>query len=240
MAASGDSRIRAVANLAAAETNPSAIAAMPGIRAPVSLISGSSDTIVPVSTNGQRMYDAGFAPKTLPVIQGGWHCGFEDSSSFGCDSGPLSRAVQLQITRRLLTEFFNLYLKGDATLAANVWSAPNSAEVVRQSNPGLVVQPSSAEVQIIKKSRGEIALQLANTAREPAHYAAQAANSGWLVSISPNPARSLSPGESQTIYVKAVYPSDTEPLGNLVEIDFYATSDPLTRVRVRLLLKWPD
>lgn len=121
LAAAADSRVKAVANLAAADTNPSAITAMENVNIPISLISGSDDTIVPVDSHGQLMYNNGFAPKQLPIIQGGFHCGFMDSNILFCDDGSISRSEQLSITRHLLTSFFELHLKNDYSVWGWVW-----------------------------------------------------------------------------------------------------------------------
>jgi dienelactone hydrolase len=121
LAAAADNRVKAVANLAAADTNPSAVTAMESVAVPISLISGSDDTIVPVGSHGQLMYNNGSAPKQLPVIQGGYHCGFMDSNILFCDSGSISRSQQLAITRHLLTAFFELHLKQDDSVWSWVW-----------------------------------------------------------------------------------------------------------------------
>jgi dienelactone hydrolase len=68
LAASQDARIKVLANLAAAETNPSAVAAMPNINAPTMLISASADTIVPVASNGQTMYNSGNAVFRMQTV----------------------------------------------------------------------------------------------------------------------------------------------------------------------------
>ncbi len=124
--ASGDSRIDVIANMAAANTNPSSISASASVRVPMSLVSGSSDTIVPVPSNGQLMYNAAGGPAQLPIIAGGFHCGFQDSSfPIGCDSSSLPRATQLSLTRRLLTEFFQYHLTREPAvrrdLFARIW-----------------------------------------------------------------------------------------------------------------------
>ena len=121
LATQRDTRIRALANMAAAETNPSAIAAIAGVFVPVCLIAGDEDSIVPPSGHTIPMYDNALAPRRLPLLDGGWHCGFLDSSFFGCDSGSLPRATQLALTRGLLTGFFNLYLKNDQAVWRPVW-----------------------------------------------------------------------------------------------------------------------
>jgi dienelactone hydrolase len=121
LAAAADSRVKALANLAAADTNPSAVSAMQNVKVPVSLISGSDDTIVPVGSHGQLMYNNGSIPKQIPVIAGASHCGFMDSDIIFCDSGSISRTEQLAITRHLLTAFFQLHLKKNYTLWGWVW-----------------------------------------------------------------------------------------------------------------------
>lgn len=121
LAASVDSRIKAVANLAAAETDPSAITAMEFVDVPISLISGSDDGIVPVDSHGQLMYNNGYAPKQIPIIQGASHCGFMDSNILFCDSGSISRTEQLAITKHLLTAFFELHLKNKYDLWGWGW-----------------------------------------------------------------------------------------------------------------------
>ncbi len=46
----------------------------------------------------------------FPQSQGGFHCGFIDSAIAFCDAGSITRAQQLAITRREMTEFLLLYL----------------------------------------------------------------------------------------------------------------------------------
>ena len=121
LAASADSRVKAVANLAAAETRTSAIDAISSVAVPVSLIAGSADSITPVGSHGQLMYNNGNEPKQLPIITGAYHCGFLDSNILFCDSGSISRSQQLAITRHLLTAFFELHLKNDFTAWSSVW-----------------------------------------------------------------------------------------------------------------------
>ncbi len=82
LAASADSRVKAIANLAANETRTSAIDAMSSVTAPISLIAGSDDSITSVDANGQLMYNNGNQPKQLPIITGAFHCGFLDSNPF--------------------------------------------------------------------------------------------------------------------------------------------------------------
>ncbi|MFO0856196.1 MAG: hypothetical protein U0640_02425 [Phycisphaerales bacterium] len=149
--ASGDSRIDVIANMAAANTNPSSIAASASVRVPMFLVSGSSDTIVPVGSNGQLMYNNAAGPAQLPIITGGYHCGFQDSSfPIGCDSSSLPRATQLSLTRRLLTECFVYHLTRDPAerrqLFSKVWGDQNTIAGVTTVRRPCAVDVNSDEV----------------------------------------------------------------------------------------------
>jgi dienelactone hydrolase len=121
LAAANNPAVKAVVNMAPAETNPSAISAMPLVGAPIALLAGSQDGITPPSQHQQPMYNNGVAPRLLPLIEGGFHCGFQSTASLFCDSGSISRQQQLTITHRWTTAFFNLYLKGDMSAWQLVW-----------------------------------------------------------------------------------------------------------------------
>ncbi len=107
--------IDTVATLAAAETNPSATTASAGVSVPALYVVGYRDTIVSPATT-RRMYDAKTQGQATWVsITGGYHCGFNDSTSFfglGCDSGGISRSTQLAITRELLGDWLDTRLRG--------------------------------------------------------------------------------------------------------------------------------
>ena len=124
LAAARNPKVVAVANLAAAETNPSAKAAAATLTVPVRLVAGDRDTIAGVADHQRPIYEAKPPTKQLRIIKGGFHCGFMDSSSFFCDSGGITRATQLPIARRLLTEWFLRYLADDAGYDDAVWGAP--------------------------------------------------------------------------------------------------------------------
>ncbi|MBK8541980.1 MAG: hypothetical protein IPL60_18590 [Ardenticatenia bacterium] len=123
LATAADRRIRALANLAAAETRPSALDAMREVAVPVQLIVGSEDGIVaPAST--QKLFEAARPPRLFTTLVGGYHCGFEsDPFPIGCDRGSLPAAEQLALSRHLLTAFFLLYLGDDGDWDA-VWGGP--------------------------------------------------------------------------------------------------------------------
>lgn len=128
LACAADPRIDAAATLAAADTNPSSITAAASVNIPILLISGSSDTIVPPAQN-QSHYASARAPKSYPLIAGGFHCGYQDSSGFGCDSATtLPRAEQLAIVRRQLTTWFDLYLKQDQSRWRAAWGPERDSD----------------------------------------------------------------------------------------------------------------
>jgi len=127
LAAQSDPRIRAVIPMAAADTNPSSVAASAGVRTATRLLVGSQDTIVPPAT-ANPMYANLRGPSQLVSITGGSHCGFIDSSIPFCDSGSVSRTQQLAIVRRECTEFLLLYLAGDGTRWAAVWGDPPAGD----------------------------------------------------------------------------------------------------------------
>ncbi|HRJ50943.1 MAG TPA: hypothetical protein PKU91_10430, partial [Phycisphaerales bacterium] len=91
LAADDDPRVKALAPLAAADTNPSSKTAALSVPCPSMYIDGSQDTIVPPGPNGQVMYANTPAPKRRALILGGFHCGFTDSQTFGCDTGSMPR-----------------------------------------------------------------------------------------------------------------------------------------------------
>lgn len=237
LATAADPRIKALANLAAANTNPSAIAQMPNVGIPVSLISGSADTIVPVSSNGQAMYDNGRAPRQIPIIQGGWHCGFQDVSSFGCDSGPLSRADQLTLTRRLLTAFFQLYLKEDLTAWRWVWGPESFSDsrIVLTSDPGMTLT-ALTPVQWTERGRSvEFHIEIANRSQTAASYQLLVEGTGWRGRITPEQSSSLAPGESTMARLRLEVPRFAPRLfSESFLFVAHPVGDPLTRQYVVL------
>ncbi|BCJ76690.1 hypothetical protein CS0771_62340 [Catellatospora sp. IY07-71] len=121
LAASRNPAVTTVANLAAAETNPSAATAAASVRVPMMLVAGEKDGTAPIASHQRPIYNSKPAPKQLRIIRGGFHCGFIESSSLFCDSGTITRAAQLIVTRRLLTDWFRYYLAGDTASYDAVW-----------------------------------------------------------------------------------------------------------------------
>lgn len=108
--------------LAPAETNPSAIAAAPGISIPSFVFSGSGDAVTPPESNHIPMYDACVSEcKGFISILGGAHCYFAQSNFF-CDFGEttagsnisISRSEQQDVMFDLLDPLFDAFLRGNA------------------------------------------------------------------------------------------------------------------------------
>lgn len=144
LAAAGDPRIVAVANLAAAETNPSAQAAMASVAVPVRVIAGSEDTIVSAAST-ELIHDAAPGPRQFALIAGGSHCGFIDAPIIFCDSGSIAREEQLRLTRGLLTEFFLAHLGRDPAQAESAWlgAAPAGVSIERDARATVAIADPS-------------------------------------------------------------------------------------------------
>jgi hypothetical protein len=220
LAAAADSRVRALITLAAAETTPSAIAQMPKISAPVRLITGDQDDIVDWQTNTQAMYTAGRPPRQLLLIQGGCHCGFLDSNIPFCDSGSLPRAEQLEIARREMVTFFDLYLKSDSGPWREVWG-PEQADdpqVVLQSDPGIDLSPANQTGQGSPGSVVSYSFMVTNLDTQPTGYALMAedylwpsAPPPWPASFIPGRTPVLKPSESASVIMHVQLPDTPRP-----------------------------
>ncbi len=212
LAAANDPRVAALANLAAAETNPSATAAMANVRAPARLIAGSADSIVPYTTT-QAMYANGAPPRQFALINGGWHCGFLDAYLLGCDSGPMSRSQQLQLTRQLLTEFFNLYLKDQQPLWRQVWGPERNglSQVALQSDAGVGLAPASAAGVALMGSVVTYTLTLSNDGPLTTSLTPLAEDNTWAVTFMPAQTAPLSPGQATTIVAQVQAPPAPDP-----------------------------
>ena len=129
------SGITAIANLSAAETNPSAIAAASGINIPALLIAGENDCITPPATNQELMYNAlPMTCKNLITINGASHCQMGDAN-FNCSIGEATCSPAPTITREFQQEkvlaYLSLWL--DAVLKQDCQSGINF-ETLRNSD----------------------------------------------------------------------------------------------------------
>jgi pimeloyl-ACP methyl ester carboxylesterase len=143
LAAAANTRIKAIATLAPAETTPSAIAAAAAINANTLVIAGQNDCVTPPATNQLPMYDATPATcKHYISITGGSHCLMAETNtacSFGessCTPTPtIDRTTQHTIINRYLIPWLNSRLKNDCT-SGSLFDATLAAatDVTHQKN----------------------------------------------------------------------------------------------------------
>jgi predicted dienelactone hydrolase len=119
LAAQTESTVTALFNLAAAETNPSAISAAASIALPALLFSGSYDCVTPPAQHQEPMYDAlASACRTWVTITGGSHCQFAESNFFcnlgegSCSDPLISRSTQQALVIQLLVPWLDHALGG--------------------------------------------------------------------------------------------------------------------------------
>lgn len=241
--AAWDPRVKAVANLAAASTNapppfppglpptsdPSAIDLVADVRVPIALISGSDDTIVPVETNGQLMYDNANAPKLLPNLQGGYHVGFVDNDvPFFSDSGSMSREIQQAITRDELVTFFDFYLKRDESLWRDIWGPERFADprVVTQADPGLTLETIG-----LTYDEGTLVydILLTNTSDFANSFDLFTEDNAWQTLLSTLQTPSLAPGGTFTFQLSVAPPSVPANPFDSVLLSARSEFDGLTR-----------
>jgi dienelactone hydrolase len=126
LAAADDAAIRAVATLAAAETDPSAIEAASRLAVPSLFVAAGDDAITPVDEHQRPMFEATRSGRAqLRTIVGGSHCGFLDSETLllrlVCGEAAIERDEQLATTRAALTAWLLHELTADESLAGLAW-----------------------------------------------------------------------------------------------------------------------
>jgi predicted dienelactone hydrolase len=209
LAAAADPRIRALAPLAPAETNPSAATAAANLSIPFTAIVGTQDTITPTASHGQLMYNAAPGPRRMISQIGGFHCGYIDSSTFGCDSGAMPRAEQLALTRALLTAFFDLHLKGDHFRAPLVWDpqTPTDPRLAAVIDPRLAL--SAPPAPLSARGNAPIDIPFIATVSGPLpRTLTPGSESPWLLAA-PGPTGPISPGDSAPLSIIARVPAGT-------------------------------
>jgi len=151
IAAASNPNITVIANYAAAETNPSAIAAAANITIPALIFAGSKDCVAGPSGNQTPMYNAlASVCKSYVNITDGSHCQFGESNTL-CNFGEttscpfasyISRSAQHTKTFQYLNPFLSFYLKGDCSawpVYQQLLSNPTGAAVQNTCNYQLPV-----------------------------------------------------------------------------------------------------
>jgi subtilisin-like proprotein convertase family protein len=122
LASANNNNLTALINFAAAETNPSAIAAAANVNVPTLMFYGVNDGVCPPSEHQIPMYqNLASSCKNIVGIIGGGHCYFANYN-FNCSFGEstqnpsptITREQQQQIVAQILVPYLDFILKGDA------------------------------------------------------------------------------------------------------------------------------
>ncbi|MCB9236112.1 MAG: alpha/beta hydrolase [Bacteroidia bacterium] len=137
LAVQHSAHIRALATLAPAETNPSAVSAAAAIQLPALVFAGGNDCVTPPAQHTVPMYNGlNSSCKSSVSIKGGGHCYFAEYN-FNCNFGELTCSPQPTITRadqhlvveKYLIPWLDFYLKGSCS-AGNDFQAKVGTETV--------------------------------------------------------------------------------------------------------------
>lgn len=150
LAAAADPTLTAVANFAAAETDPSAIAACDQIDCSTLLFAGTNDCVTPSISHQIPMFEALIGWRTLVTITGASHCQF-NAYSFLCDLGEtcnpdVSRAEQQDLAWLLLRPWVRalLFLDSAAAQEFQALLAAGSGFTFSQNGTPTAVPPATA------------------------------------------------------------------------------------------------
>jgi alpha-beta hydrolase superfamily lysophospholipase len=154
LGAANNTGITTVVNLAAAETNPSAVAACAQVQVPTLMFAGSNDCVTPIPQHQEPMYAALTVPcRAFVSITGGGHCYFAENNfncSFGeltCTPAPaISRAAQHDAVNDFASLWLDHFLKGDVpAFAAFIDSVSLSTRVAATTTCDLVTSLSQVQ-----------------------------------------------------------------------------------------------
>jgi len=201
---STDKRFTAVAPIASVNAEDDVVAK---ITVPLMFISGSVDFLCDQSDIWE-MYQVALTPKIQPEVVGGWHCGFMDESvvvpDFLCRP-PIDwiyREQILELTRCLLTPFFNLYLKGNTSTSNYVWGSKifDYKLVELNEDAGFSLLPSNQTVHFGSQQQAKFVAKLHNSFKNTNSFKLSVTNKSCPTVINPNFV-TLKPGESQPIAI---------------------------------------
>jgi hypothetical protein len=126
LAASQRSSLAAVVTFAAADTNPSAIAAAASATSPALTLAGASDCVAPPGVHQQPIHNAfGSVCKQLVTLTGASHCQFAASDTIcslgelACTPPSLSRAQQQSLALSLARPWLDWHVRGDTAARAS-------------------------------------------------------------------------------------------------------------------------
>jgi len=233
LAAADDSRIKAYAGLATAITNPSPEPRMSEIAVPVALLSGDEDGIVDYTTATVPLYEAATGPKLQPLIQGGYHVGFQDDPfPLFPDSGSLPAEDQLATTRSYLTSYFGLYLRNDQSLWRNIWGPEAFAEagLPTEADPGMKLTTETPEREVAPGKATTFQITVTNTGPDPVRFSLFTEDSVWDVSLEVAHTPTLEPAEQFQFDLQVLAPPGVpEGAGDTVLLSARNETDGGTR-----------
>lgn len=184
LAAQNNPAISSLINFAAAETNPSAIAAAANVTAPALMFSGNDDCVTPEDAHQVPMYDnlAADCKTRISIINGG-HCYFADFNFF-CNLGESLCNPSLNISReeQQLTTFDFLTLWLDYSLRENV----NAFAVFNdslQNSARITFEQSCNTIDIAEVSTGAGMKIFPNPAVDKVAFKVPSENIGGLMTI---------------------------------------------------------
>ena len=162
LAAASSSKINALFNFAAAETNPSAQQAALQVQIPALVFSGTLDCIVPPATQQTMYSNIPYNCKTYINITGALHCHFANNNSTctlgqvfsNCNASSLTVASVFSKTMTLLIPFLNLNLKKDC-YAKNQFSENYNTLTGVQKQTVCTIEPVECNGTSINERVGE-------------------------------------------------------------------------------------
>jgi len=215
LAAAQDPRIIAVAPLAAAETRPSAIEASAMIDAPVCFITGSEDAFVPNPFHTKPMFQHVAGPSVWFDIKGGYHCGFIRAKlpEFVCDEGSISRFDQIAETHQLITAFFELTLKKDASAWDSIWGpTPDlDRDLTVRRKPAAAIGMKTGTLRIPSTGSINWPVTVTNSSLEARSFQLTADAGAFPVVIDKTQTAVLAPGASENVLVSISAPPGKRP-----------------------------
>jgi dienelactone hydrolase len=241
VAAAEDPRILASATFAAASLRdagplgaappPYADVEVANLNIPVSLINGSLDGLIPVSTNGQVIYDAASGPRLLPSLNGGYHGGFWDPpASF--DEGTVTQAENLAFARAELLSFFDLYLKGDQDAWRRQWGPERLAAagiVDTQLDPGFSIAADDGSKRADTNGLATYNLLVQNSGDRADSFKLFVEDNDWGLSFSTLQTPLLAPGETFSLQAFVTVPTTPGSVSDQALISVRSEADGGTR-----------
>ncbi len=140
--AASASPVTALATLAAANTNPSAIAAAGNVSVPALYIAGANDCVTPIGQHQQPMFEASASScKTFVSITGGNHCQMANSNFF-CSLGEatcspsatINREQQHQAIASVLINWLKATLYNDCEAASDFEDTLEAGQGITSQN----------------------------------------------------------------------------------------------------------